>query len=132
MRKLNIVIMLLPIMALAACSGGNKPEVVAKKFNKAIFTADFDGAKTYCTDETKQAVDFIAAFASQSTDEMKNADIKYEVIDVKISENGNSADVNGIVFGSIDLKTKKVKDSLDSKIHLVKTNDKWLVDFKLR
>jgi hypothetical protein len=132
MRKLNIVIMLLPVMVLAACSGGNKPEVIAEKFNKAIFTADFEQAKTYCTGESKQAVDFIAAFASQSGDEMKKADIKYEVIDVKMSENGNSADVNGIVFGSIDLKTKKVKDSLDSKIHLIKTNNRWLVDFKLR
>lgn len=117
---------------MAACSGGNSPEGVAEKFNKSLYTADFEGAKALCTEDSKQAVDFIAAFASQNVEQMKKADIGYEVKNVIISEDGSSADVEGVVLGSIDLQKNEVKDSVDSKIHLVKVDDKWLVEYKLK
>ena len=44
--------MLLPVILMAACSGGNNPENVAEKFNKALYTADFDGAKALCTEDS--------------------------------------------------------------------------------
>lgn len=132
MRKCQKVFMLLPVILMAACSGGNNPENVAEKFNKALYTADFDGAKALCTEDSKQAVDFIAAFASQNVEQMKKADIGYEVKNVIISEDGGSADVEGVVLGSIDLQKNEVKDSVDSKIHLVKVDDKWLVEYKLK
>lgn len=131
MRKLNLLFLLIPLMILTACSGNN-PEAVAKKFNKAIYTADFQTAKSLCTDDSKQAVDFVAAFASQKADEMKKAQIKYEVSNVTIAEDGKSAIVKAIVLGTIDLENGEVKDSVDSKTHLVKVNDKWMVEFKLK
>lgn len=127
-----MLFLFLPLMVFAACSGGNEPEMVAEKFNKALYTADFDGAKALCTDQSKQAVDFVAAFASQKVDEMKKADVKYEVTNVKLAEDGNSATVEAVVLGSIDLEKGGVKDSVDSKTQLVKIQDKWLVEFKLK
>lgn len=132
MRKSKKLFMLLPFLVLAACSGGNSPEGVAEKFNKALYTADFDGAKALCTNDSKQAVDFVAAFASQNVDQMKKADIKYEVTNVIIAEDENSADVEGVVLGSIDLQKNEVKDSVDSKMHLVKVDGKWLVEYRLK
>ncbi len=132
MRRSRMLFLFLPLMVFAACSGGNEPEMVAEKFNKALYTADFDGAKALCTDQSKQAVDFVAAFASQKVDEMKKADVKYEVTNVKLAEDGNSATVEAVVLGSIDLEKGGVKDSVDSKTQLVKIQDKWLVEFKLK
>ena len=43
MRKLRIIFALSPLLAFAACSGGGGPEVVAEKFIKAVYTADFEG-----------------------------------------------------------------------------------------
>jgi len=63
---------------------------------------------------------------------MKKANIKYEVKNVTIAEDGNSADVEGVVLGSIDLEKGGVKDSVDSKVHLVKADEKWLVEYKLK
>lgn len=132
MRKLKMITMLMILVGLAACSSSNTPEAVAEKFNKALYKADFATAKTLCTEESKQAVDFIAAFASEKLDEMKKADVEYETTEVKISEDGNSAVVKGIVKGAIDLKTGEVTESNESKLNLVKQDEKWLVEFKLK
>jgi hypothetical protein len=132
MNKLKLLFFVVPFVALAACSGGNKPEAVAEKFNKLIYTADFEGAKTLCTEESKKAIDFVAAFASEKKDEMKKADIKFVVKEVKIAEDGKSADVKGVVVGSIDLLNGEVKDSVNTKNHLIKSDNKWLVEFKAK
>jgi hypothetical protein len=132
MRKLKSFMVMAFVLVLASCSNNNKPEVAAEEFTKLLYTADFEGAKALCTEESKQAVDFVAAFATQKVAEMKKADIKFEITEVKLADDGKSADVKGIVKGAIDLKNGEVKDSTDTKLHLVKQNEKWLVDFKLK
>ncbi len=132
MRKLRIIFALLPLLAFAACSGGGGPEVVAEKFLKAVYTADFEGAKQYCTDETKQTIDFIAAFASEKKDEMKKADVRIEQKSVVIAEDGNSAEVEVIVHGALDIDKGEVIEQKEEKLQLVKVDDKWLVDYKLK
>ncbi len=132
MRKLKLVIIALPFLILSACSGGNNPEDVAEKFIKAIYTADFDGAKELCTNDTKQTIDFIAAFASEKKEEMQKADISIDQIKVTIAEDGNSADVEMVVHGSIDLQKGEVEEAKNEKVHLVKVDDKWLVEYKLK
>jgi hypothetical protein len=77
-------------------------------------------------------VDFVAAFASQKVDEMKKANIKFKVTNVTLAEDENSAVVEAVVLGSIDLEKGGVKDSVDTKTNLVKIQDKWLVEFKLK
>jgi hypothetical protein len=132
MNKLKLLFFALPFVALAACTNGNKPEAVAEKFNKLIYTADFEGAKALCTDESKKAIDFVAAFVSEKKDQMKKANIKFVVKEVKIAEDGNSADVKGVVLGSIDLLNGGVKDSVNTRNHLIKSDNKWLVEFKAK
>ena len=132
MRKLRIIFALLPLLAFAACSGGGGPEVVAEKFIKAVYTADFEGAKQYCTDETKQTIDFIAAFAAEKKDEMKNADVTIEQKSVVVAEDENSAEVTLIVHGSLDLDKGEVVDAKEEKLQVVKVDGKWLVDYKLK
>ena len=132
MRKLKIIFALLPLLAFAACSGGGGPEVVAEKFIKAVYTADFEGAKQYCTDETKQTIDFIAAFAAEKKDEMKKADVTIEQKSVVVAEDENSAEVTLIVHGSLDLNKGEVVDAKEEKLQVVKVDGKWLVDYKLK
>ena len=132
MKRSRMLFLFLPLLAFASCSEGNNPEKVAEKFNKALYTADFEGAKALCTDESKQAVDFVTAFASQKVDEMKKANVKFEVTNVTLAEDENSAVVEAVVLGSIDLEKGGVKDSVDTKTNLVKIQDKWLVEFKLK
>jgi len=132
MRKLRVMFLFVPVLIMVACSGGNTPEDVAEKFNKAVYSANFEGAKALCTEDSKQAVDFVAALVSENVEQMKKSDVKYEIQQVKISEDGKSADVEGIVLGSLDFETNQVKDSVGSKLHLIKVNDKWLVDYKLK
>ena len=132
MRKLRIIFALLPLLAFAACSGGGGPEVVAEKFIKAVYTADFEGAKQYCTDETKQTIDFIAAFAAEKKDEMKKADVTIEQKSVVVAGDENSAEVTLIVHGSLDLDKGEVVDAKEEKLQVVKVDGKWLVDYKLK
>jgi hypothetical protein len=131
MRKLKAFFMLMPVLVLAACSGGG-PEAVAEKFVKAVYTADFLTAKEYCTEDTKQTIDFIAAFAAEKKEEMQKADIKIELKTITIAEDGNSADVELTVLGSLDLQKGEVVEAKEEKIHLVKVDDKWLVEYKLK
>jgi len=131
MRKIKWAMALIPIFFFTACSS-HQPSSVAKKFVNALYTADFKGAKALCTENSKQAVDFVAAFASQSIAKMKKANVDYEVQNVKLSEDGNSADIEGLVKGSIDLQNNAVKDPVDLKLHLIKSDDRWLVDYKLK
>jgi ketosteroid isomerase-like protein len=63
---------------------------------------------------------------------MKKANVKFEVTNVTLAEDGNSAVVEAVVLGSIDLEKGGVKDSVDTKTNLVKIQDKWLVEFKLK
>ena len=77
-------------------------------------------------------VDFIAAMVQEKVPEMKKSDIKYKTKDVKLAEDGNSAEVEGIIMGSIDMNTGGVKDSVTTKLHMVKLQDKWLVQYKLK
>ncbi|MDD3320133.1 MAG: DUF4878 domain-containing protein [Paludibacter sp.] len=132
MRKLKAFMLFAIVLFIAACSSSNTPESVAESFSKALYTANFDGAKSYCTEDSKQAVDFVAAFATEKVADMKKADIKFLAKDVKLSEDGNSATIDAVIMGAIDLKDGEVQDSTNTKLHMVKQDEKWLVDFKLK
>jgi len=132
MRKSKTFLLFAVAILIAACSNSNTPESAAESFSKALYTADFEGAKTFCTEESKQAVDFIAAFATEKVTEMKKADIKFLAKEVNLSEDGNSATIKAVVTGAIDLKDGEVRDSTDTKLHMVKQDEKWLVDFRLK
>jgi hypothetical protein len=132
MAKLKSIILFSVMMVFGACSTSNKPDAVADKFTKLLYTADFEGAKTLCTEESQKSIDFVAAFTTQKVADMKTADVRVEIKEVKIAKDGNSAVVSGIVLGAIDLKNGEVKDSTSTKLQILKQNGKWLVDYKLK
>jgi len=132
MKEMKLFILFTSLVWLAACSNSNTPEDVAGNFNIAIYKADFEGAKALCTKESKQAVDFIAAFTAERVTDMRKADVRYITQKVTVSEDGNSADVEGLILGAIDLQKGEVIDSTQTMLHLVKQQDKWLVDYKLK
>ncbi|HRZ98700.1 MAG TPA: DUF4878 domain-containing protein [Paludibacter sp.] len=132
MKQFKLFSLMLLIILFASCSGGNGPEKVSEKFMKAIYTANFDEAKSLCTEDSKQTIDFIAAFAAQKVDEMKKSDVKFEVTNVEISEDGNSAEVLGVIKGSLDLESGSAIESKEEKVQLKKVDDKWLVENKLK
>jgi hypothetical protein len=132
MRKIALILFAAVAFLFASCKSGSTPEAVAESFLKAVYTADFEKAKSLCTEESKQAIDFVAAFASQSVDDMKKAKVGFELISSTIAEDGNSAVVLAKVTGTLDLQKEEVIDEKDEKVKLVKVNDKWLVDYKLK
>ena len=131
MRKFKVFLALLPLLVFVGCSAPS-PEVVAEEFVKALYTADFEKAKTYCTEDSKQAVDFAAAFAAEIKEEMQKSIITIEQESLEIAEDGNSAVVKLIIHGAVDLDKTESADSKSEKINLIKSNDKWLVSYKLK
>ncbi len=132
MLKLKLLTAFFVLLALASCSDENLPEKVAEKFIVAIYTADFEKAKVLCTEDSKQTIDFIAAFTSQKADLMKKSNVKFEMTSVKIAEDGNSAEVIGVIKGSLDLEKGELIESKEEKVQLKKVDEKWLVENKLK
>lgn len=132
MRKIALILIAAIAFIFAACKSASTPEAVAESFLKAVYTADFEKAKTLCTNESKQAIDFVAAFASQSVNQMKKAKVGFELISATIAEDGNSAVVMAKLTGTLDLQKEEVVDEKEEKVNLVKVDNKWLVDYKLK
>ena len=63
---------------------------------------------------------------------MKKADVTIEQKSVVVAEDENSAEVTLIVHGSLDLNKGEVVDAKEEKLQVVKVDDKWLVDYKLK
>lgn len=132
MKKIVYMAVAIIVMALMGCTKQNTPELVAEEFLKAVYTADFTKAKKLCTEESQQVIDFVAAFASESTERMKKSDVTCEIVSSNIAEDGNSAKVVVKVKGTYDLQKKEIVEQRDEKLNLVKVDKKWLVDYKLK
>ncbi len=133
MKKITAILSLFVIVVMMACTPkSNAPEKVAEDFIKAVYTADFVKAKSLCTEESKQVIDLIATLTSEMTSEMKKAKVAYEVAEVIIADDGNSATVYGFVKNSLDMEKGTPIDSKEEKIKLIKVDDQWLVDYKLK
>lgn len=132
MRKIALMFFAAMAFALLGCKSDSSPEAVAESFLKALYTADFEQAKSFCTEESKQAIDFVAAFASQSVDQMKNAKVGFELLSSTISEDGSTAVVLAKITGTLDLQKNEVVEEKEEKVNLVNIDGKWLVDYKLK
>jgi len=132
MKKLKTFIFVSSLIGLGACSNSNSTEKVAERFNLALYKADFEGAKALCTKESKPAIDFMAAFMAEKTTEMEAADIRYKTIKLSVATDGNSAKVVGIIMGAVDLHKEEEIDTTTTRLHLVKQNNEWLVEYRLR
>lgn len=134
MKNIRNWILLLSVVLVSACSNNSNkgPEVVAKKFIEAIYTADFDKAKNLCTEDSKEVVNLLATLVSEKISVMKGSKVSYEITELNIAEDGLSATVKGNVLGSFDFNKDEIVESKEEKIKLVKVDEKWLVDYKLK
>lgn len=84
-KVITIILMFGLLMSCGNNSGG--PEENAEKFLKAISAADFEEAKTYCTEETKKLVAVIESLAG----EMKKGDVEIKIEGLTCEENEDKA-----------------------------------------
>lgn len=133
MKKITTFLLVSVLISLSSCGLKDKgPDAIAQKFVKAVYTADFEKAKTLSTDESKEVIDLVATLTSEKSSAMKKAKVTYEVLDVLFSEDGNTATVTGLVKNSLDLETGVPIESREEKIKLVKVENQWLVDYKIK
>jgi hypothetical protein len=125
--KLGLV--LLVVVSLGACKGGDKPENVAKEFLTALNKLDYDKAKTFGNEETGKMVDMIKMF-SGNTDEAKLTEAKKKAENVKIEI--TNTEMIGDTAAVCQYKVSGIEgqDPKEDKIDLVKKEGKWLVNWK--
>ncbi|MCC6447660.1 MAG: DUF4878 domain-containing protein [Chitinophagaceae bacterium] len=119
MKKLllSIITMVTITATMVSCGSKETPKDVAINFTKELNALNYDGAKKFGTPETVKFLDMLASFSSMVPDSLKESskNLKVEAVDEVI--NGDNAEVR-----------IKNGDKGDEKIHLVKTNGKWLVN----
>lgn len=125
----NLSLILLIVIALGACKGGDKPEKVAKEFLTALNKLDYEKAKTLGTEETGKMIDMIKMFSGNS-DEAKLAENKKKAENVKIEilnteMQGDTAAVCQYKVSGIEGQEPK-----EEKIDLIKKEGKWLINWK--
>lgn len=118
---------------LTGCSESNTPEAIAQSFSKALYSADFNKAKSLCTLETQEGIGFIAELCKDKVNEMKKSGVKAEVSNCKMDESGEKATVYLNVTNAFNLKTGEVDTQIqEQKVKLIKQDGKWQVVFKVK
>lgn len=118
MKKTLAVVLLFTTFIFASCNH-NSPKETAEKFLTAIYHYDYKTAKSLGTNDTKEMVGLLEAFASNMPDSMRKAAQKTFVKIDDVEEKGDTA----LVHYSLS------DDNTDKILHLVKQQDKWLVSW---
>ncbi|MFM2135052.1 MAG: hypothetical protein RL021_452 [Bacteroidota bacterium] len=100
---------------LQGCSGGDSPSEVAENFLKDLGKKDYNGAKSYSTDEGDRVIEMMKDLDEMMPDSARQ-ETSYEVLSEKIE--GNVATVQFKVSGSTE-----EPESLT----LIKEEGKWQV-----
>jgi hypothetical protein len=103
---------------IVSCSQGEGPEVVAKDFIDAISAEDFDKAKEFATDESKEYIDFFKLANGMKGKNKEDAE-KLVVKDLKCKIEGDTSAVCTFLRGE-----------KEEGLHLKKTSGKWLVSMQ--
>lgn len=124
LTKTTLLVSLLCIF-LAGCTSSNSPQTVAEEFYKALYSANFQKAKSLCTSRTKEGIDMISSMMKEKDiEEMKTAKVKFHAINCEIEDKDNTARVT--------IKIIEEDKEYEQKIHLKKENGQWLVAFKIK
>lgn len=108
------------LLVLLSCTNKNSPGEVAKAWLNDFHNLDFEDAKKYATDETKNTLSLAQLFLSTLPDSVKKQ-AKTITVEIKATkENGDKA----IVSYTVSKNPQK-----EETLNLVKVNDKWLVQF---
>ena len=116
---------ILSLTAITSCKNGGNPKDVANTWLVAFYHMDYEAAKKVSTDETKTLLAQLAQFSGMVPDSTKQQYKKITVNIKDVKENGDKADVTYTIS---DPTSKEASDK-DQMLHLVKQNNKWLVQF---
>ncbi len=115
MKKL--IIALLPILALAFASCQQTPDATAKAYQDAIKAGNFEKAKEYVTEGTKQYVDVMATFDGF----VAETNYKATVVGKSVIEGDNA---------KVTVKNANDANSKEETLTLTKVNGKWFVNLE--
>ncbi|NBL63659.1 DUF4878 domain-containing protein [Flavobacterium sp. NST-5] len=118
-KKAMMLMAFISFITLTSCSGDN-PEAVAEKFLNHVNKAEFEEAKKYCDKKTGELIGMMASMAGGKTAEMKDKDIKTEIISSEIKD--EKASVKYKIVGK-----DAPADSKEQSIDLIKEDGKWKV-----
>lgn len=109
----TILIILFFVILLSSCSGGN-PKQVAKHYLDEISSEDYEGAKDYCTEDTKKLMDMYISLSKLQPDTISKA-LSFKITEEKIS--GDTAYVYYRISNS----------DVDQMLVLKRVDGEWLV-----
>jgi len=122
---LPVATLVLATLMFVGCNKGNNPKAVAGTWLTAFYHMDYEAAKKVSTDETKGLLTQLAQFSGMVPDSTKQQ-YKKITVDVKeAKEDGDKAEVTYL----LNDPTSKDASSKEQTLHLVKQNNKWLVQF---
>ena len=128
----NALLMSFMLLLGMSCSS-NTPESVAKEFTKAIYTADYTRARELSTADSKDVIQLIETLSSGHVEAFKTSNPKVKVVSCDMKVEGEKAVVVLDVSHTFNMDTKKIDtDILKETQTVVKVDDKWLVQAKLK
>jgi len=114
----NFILTILVVILLASCSGGS-PKKVAKHYLDEIGSEDYEGAKDYCTEDTKKLMDMYISLSKLQPDTISKS-LNFKITNEKIE--GDTAYVYYKVSGS-DIEQMLVLKNIDGEWKVAASKD---------
>ncbi len=132
MKKLFLGFALISAVVLcSACGGGNNPEDVAVKFQKALCTADTVTIKECASEEMYGMAMFGLAFASEeSVEELQKSNPEVALKSCELAEDGASAVATVEVVKALQAQMSGAAKEItnkEEKYSLTQVDGKWVV-----
>lgn len=111
-----------------SCNSGNDPKAVAETFAECIYTADFEKAEEYTSDESIEVVHYLQAMTSKYVDELKETHPDIKVLSSEVNEEKGTAKVKLQIKNYYDLDKKMINPEPETEYYrLKKVDGQWLV-----
>ena len=118
-NALILVALILNSCALLNRTTYHKPEKVAGKYLYYLGHDEYEKAKDYGTENAKSVIDLLKSIHSKFADTLQPVYRDYKITDLKCTIYGEEA------------SCKYYLNGIESKLNLIKTRGKWLVDIPL-
>jgi hypothetical protein len=108
------LLLCLSVLIISSC-GTTSPKRVAEDYLSAMYSLDFEKAKTYSTEETIQLLDMMEGFSKMMPDSQKKEPVKFKILREKVEDD----------YATVYYK-EKGKDS-EQRLPMVMTEGTWKV-----
>jgi hypothetical protein len=79
------ILFFLALLFFSSCSTTN-PKQVAEDYLSAMYSRDFEKAKTYSTEETVKLLDMMAGFSKMMPDSVKHELVRFKILREKVED----------------------------------------------